>query len=284
MNFTPEFNMKNANSLNHALDVLYENNINWIPFAGGTDLMVMKAKGFSQNKNFLNILDIPELKGITLHDNHIEIGALTTFSEIKENKIILNEFPLLFNSARQIGSWAIQNRATIGGNIINASPAADSPPALLCYDADLEIISKTSTKFIPITEFYLGYKKIKLSKGDLLKSIRIKRNTCKEISLYRKVGTRQAQAISKICFAAKVKKNGNIISDIALSIGSVAPTPIRCTNCENTILGNKINQQLINRAKEQLLSDIHPIDDIRSTKEYRIIVSLNILEYFLKNL
>jgi len=282
--YVPSYQLISPTSLDEVLDILALNNSQWKPFAGGTDLMVLLEAGKLPHKNYVNIWNLPELRGIELTDNHITLGALTTYSEVQGNEVLREEFPMLCQAASETGGLAIQNRGTLGGNIVNASPAADSPPALLAYDAELELLSKEGSRRIPYSKFHLGYKQMDIRPDELLRVIRLPRPSTQRTHYYRKVGTRRAQAISKICFAATVSMNGNRVDDVRIALGSVAPIPIRCAQIENSIRNKVIDRDTSNSARAALAQDISPIDDLRSTRDYRLRVSLNLLTDFLRNL
>src|SRR5216684_256308 len=140
--FIPKYELVTPVSLSAALNVLTRDEGAWQPFAGGTDLMVLLESGKLPHKNYVNIWNLPELRGIEVTDSQVTLGALTTYTEIQNHETLRAEFPMLCQAASETGGLAIQNRGTIGGNIVNASPAADSPPALLAYDAELQLVSK----------------------------------------------------------------------------------------------------------------------------------------------
>src|SRR5277367_3041183 len=171
----------------------------WRAFAGGTDLMVLLEAGKLPHRKFLNIWNLGELRGIAATAEHVTLGALTTYSEVQRHEILAREFPLLCRAAAETGSVATQNRGTLGGNIANASPAADSPPALLVYNADLELVSASGSRWLPYHGFWTGYKQTNLRPDELIRAIRVARPRGTWKQYFRKVGTRRAQAISKIC-------------------------------------------------------------------------------------
>ena len=214
----------------------------------------------------------------------ITIGSGTTFTDIRRNPIIAADFPLLAQAASWTGSIANQNRGTLGGNIVNASPAADSPPALLAYEAILTLISATGTRTIPYADFHLGYKKTALRPGELLQSIHLQRRFAGYISYTRKVGTRNAQAISKIAIAAIARLENKIITDIRIGAASLCETPTRCLAAEAALLNRPITPATIAAARAALATEARPIDDIRSTAKYRAAVAVNLLEEFLQTL
>lgn len=282
--FIPNYELVTPLALSEALDFLARDEGTWKPFAGGTDLMVLLEAGKLPHKNYVNIWNLPELRGIEVSDNQVTLGALTTYTEIQDNAILRADFPMLCQAASETGGLAIQNRGTIGGNIVNASPAADSPPALLAYDAELELVSAGGSRTIPYHSFHTGYKQMNIHRGELLRSIRLARPARGSRHYYRKVGTRKAQAISKVCFAGWAQMNADQIEDVRIALGSVAPIPIRCMQTESALRSKRINQETLATATAALAVEIAPIDDIRSTKDYRLRVSLNLLEDFLRQL
>ena len=189
-------------TLDAVLQTLAENPGHYTPIAGGTELMVALGAGRLTQKNLLSINHLNELRFINVTPDAITIGSGTTFTDIRKHPIIASDFSLLTQAASWTGSIANQNRGTLGGNIVNASPAADSPPALLAYDADLTLISARGTRTMPYADFHLGYKKTALAPDELLHSITLPRHFAGYITYIRKVGTRNAQAISKVAIAA----------------------------------------------------------------------------------
>jgi CO/xanthine dehydrogenase FAD-binding subunit len=280
----PKYRLVSPMSLGETLSTLASEPGVWQPFAGGTDLMVLLESGKLPHKNYLNIWKLSELRGIEVADSHVALGALTTYTEIQSHPVLREEFPMLCQAASETGGLAIQNRGTLGGNIVNASPAADSPPALLAYDAELELVSTAGTRRLPYQGFHTGYKQMTIRPDELLARIYLPRSAKGLRSYYRKVGTRKAQAISKTCFAATARLEDGIVVDVRIALGSVAPIPLRCVTTEAAIRGGRIDDDAIQRAKKEFAAEITPIDDIRSTKNYRLRVSLNLLEDFLRQL
>jgi CO/xanthine dehydrogenase FAD-binding subunit len=282
--YVPSYQLVSPANLSEALDVLSQDNGRWKPFAGGTDLMVLLEAGKLPHKNYANIWNLKELRGIEVTGNQVTLGALTTYTEVQEHPILQEEFPMLCEAARETGGIAIQNRGTLGGNIVNASPAADSPPALLAYDAELELVSKTGARRIPYAKFHRGYKQMDIRPDELLRAIRLPRAPSAFPHYYRKVGTRKAQAISKICFAAVASLEADRINHIRIALGSVAPIPLRCFQTEAALHNQPIDDQTIANTTRILAGEVSPIDDLRSTKDYRLQVSLNLLKDFLLHL
>src|SRR5437660_6625830 len=236
----PSYRLISPATLAEALIILGNEEPSWKPFAGGTDLMVLLEAGKLPHQNYLNIWKLPELRGIEVTDTFVSLGALTTYSEVQNHEILRKEFPMLCQAAKETGGIAIQNRGTLGGNIVNASPAADSPPALLAYDAELELISKSSERRVPYSSFHRGYKQMDIRADELLRAIRLPRSTGGLTHYYRKVGTRKAQAISKICFAATAQINDDRVSHLRIALGSVAPIPLRCFETERALLNQPL--------------------------------------------
>jgi CO/xanthine dehydrogenase FAD-binding subunit len=282
--YVPAYELISPTNLSDALNELARDEDVWKPFAGGTDLMVLLEAGKLPHKNYLNIWNLPELRGIEVTDSQVTLGALTTYTEVQNHEILRAEFPMLCQAASETGGLAIQNRGTLGGNIVNASPAADSPPALLAYDAELELVSAKGSRTIPYHSFHTGYKQMNIRPEELLRAIRLPRVTKESTHYYRKVGTRKAQAISKVCFAGVARMNADQIADVRIALGSVAPIPIRCIQTENSLRNKAINLETLTAAKSALAAEIVPIDDLRSTRDYRLRVSLNLLEDFVERL
>lgn len=279
--YVPSYQLISPANLSEALDLIGRDNGTWKPFAGGTDLMVLLEAGKLPHKNYVNIWNLKELRGLDVTDDQVTLGALTNYTEVQNHPVLQTEFRMLCEAARETGGVAIQNRGTLGGNIVNASPAADSPPALLAYDAELELISKSGTRRIPYRQFHRGYKQMDIRPDELLRAIRLPRSTKGLTHYYRKVGTRRAQAISKICFAATGQVTDGQVSHMRIALGSIAPIPLRCHQTEAALLNRPLNNDSVQVAASALAQEISPIDDIRSTRDYRLQVSLNLLCDFL---
>ena len=282
--YVPSYQLISPTSLGEALDVLAGDEGAWQPFAGGTDLMVLLEAGKLPHKNYVNIWNLPELRGIEVTNTHVTLGALTTYTDVQEHEILKTEFPMLCQAAKETGGIAIQNRGTLGGNIVNASPAADSPPALLAYEAELEFVSSAGSRRIPYSGFHTGYKQMGMRANELLRAISLPRTSNRLTHYYRKVGTRKAQAISKTCFAAVGRIIDDRVIEVRIALGSVAPIPLRCGQTEGALLSKPIDADSVAAAKATLAAEISPIDDLRSTRNYRLRVSLNLLEDFLHKL
>ena len=282
--YVPSYQLLTPISLAEALTMLANEPGVWKPFAGGTDLMVLLEAGRLQHQRYINIWPLDELHKIEVTDEHITLGALTTYTDVQANPILRSEFPMLCQAASETGGLAIQNRGTLGGNIVNASPAADSPPALLAYDAEIELTSTKSSRWISYQGFHTGYKEMQMEPDELLTRIRLPRQTSNCLHYYRKVGTRKAQAISKVCLAAVGRKENQHISDTRIAFGSVAPIVVRCVTTERALRGKPMDAATMKLAGDSLMKEIAPIDDIRSTAAYRLRVATNLLLDFLNAL
>jgi CO/xanthine dehydrogenase FAD-binding subunit len=279
--FVPDYTLITPPTLDEALNLLAREPGVWRPFAGGTDLMVLFEAGKLAHTKFFNLWHLDELRGIEITPEAVTLGALTTYTDVRANATLQAEFPMLCQAAAVTGGLAIQNRGTLGGNIANASPAADSPPALLVYGAALELVSARGSRWVEYAAFHRGYKQMDLRADELIRRIRLPRRGAKGVHYYRKVGTRQAQAISKVCFAAWADIEGSQVRDARVALASVAPVPRRCHETEKALRGNSLGAEMARQARAALQSEITPISDIRSTENYRLQVALNLLDEFL---
>lgn len=282
--YIPDYQLTTPRSLADVLSLLANEPGVWKPFAGGTDLMVLLEAGRLDHRNYVNIWQLAELRGIEVNADHVTLGALTTYTDVQTQPVLRDEFPMLCQAAGETGGLAIQNRGTLGGNIVNASPAADSPPALLAYDAEVELVSAQGSRWLPYQGFHTGYKQMLIRPDELLTRIRLPRNTTGATHYYRKVGTRKAQAISKVCFAAVARTRSGHIDDVRIAVGSVAPIVVRCVQTENALKGQTPDAETVKSAEATLRREISPIDDIRSTANYRLQVALNLLADFVATL
>lgn len=265
--FPANYSIQRPAHLEEAMALLSEDPVRTRPIAGGTDLMVLYNAGKLPPARLVDISRLPELRGIEANREEVTLGALTTYRQVQRHAVLMAEFPNLTAAAFWTGAAAIQSRGTLGGNAANASPAADSPPALLAYDAALELVGPEGRRRIPYREFHLGYKQTALGRGELIARIVLPRVAEPRFHFYRKVGTRGAQAISKVCLAACAARDGSV----RLGWGAVAPTP--AASPEASAAWTQGGQALL----EGLRRDIAPIDDVRSNRLYRQQVAENLL-------
>jgi xanthine dehydrogenase small subunit len=258
--------MRSASSLDEALGILSDEKRT--PIAGATDLYVSLNFGTLTPSRFLDIWALDELRTISTHGDMLVIGALTSYSSLIQSHIVAERLPMLVEASRLVGGVQIQNRGTLGGNIANGSPAADGVPVLVASDASVVLRSISGERRVPITQFYTGYRATVMRSDELITAIEIPPVEGKQ--WFRKVGTRAAQAISKIVMAAVRGPAPKI------ALGSVAPTVIRAPETERALASGLG----IDKAAEILAGEIVPIDDVRSTAEYRRRVTVNLLRRF----
>ena len=274
------FEVVTPRSIDEALDALAAGG-NLVPLAGATDLMVYLEAGTLPPCTFLNLQELSELKPALPANGSLVLGALTTFREVRIGNA-REQFPMLALAAREIGALAIQSRGTWAGNIANASPAADGVPALMAYDAELELRSKSARRLVPLSRFYHGYKQTDRRADELITAIHLQQPRAGWRDYFRKVGARRFQAISKTLLAGRILFNSNkTVEDIRMVFASVAPCTLRAVQTEDLIRGRQLTPELIEEAAKAIQDEIHPIDDIRSTEAYRRRVTSNLVRDFL---
>jgi CO/xanthine dehydrogenase FAD-binding subunit len=253
------------------------------PIAGGTDLMVSLTGELGEPpERMLDLWHLDELRGIARDGDAIVLGAMTTYTEIRRSALCHEHLPALVEAAATIGAAQIQNRGTIGGNVVNASPAGDTLPILLALDATLVCGSVRGEREVPATAFWPAYRRTALATDELLLRIRFPLVAGRE-ARFRKVGTRRAQSISKVVMALSFRAGGDgRWADVRLALGSVAPTPIRASATEACLEGRQPTPETADVAAEALAGELHPIDDVRSTAEYRRIVAARVLHRLIR--
>jgi CO/xanthine dehydrogenase FAD-binding subunit len=254
------------------------------PIAGGTDLMVQITGELAPPpERMIDLWALDELRGIGLDGDALVVGALTTFTEIRRSPLCREHLPALVQAAATIGAAQIQNRATIGGNAVNASPAGDSLPILLATDAEMVLGSVRGERTVPIGDFWVAYRRTALEPDELLLRIRIPIVAGREVR-FRKIGTRRAQAISKVVMALAWREQAarGPWRDVRLALGSVADRPIRAAATEAVLEGSPASEVLADEAAEALAAELRPIDDVRSTAEYRRVVAARVLHRLLR--
>jgi CO/xanthine dehydrogenase FAD-binding subunit len=256
----------------------------WTPIAGGTELMVQFSAGRLAARKLISLWGLRELRAVECSEGEVLIGAGCTYSDLRDHPLIGREFPLLARAASWTGSIANQNRGTLGGNIVNASPAADSLPALLVYEAELLLASARGVRRVPYASFHTGYKQTLLAPDEIIRAIALQPQFAEYRWYSRKVGTRNAQAIAKLCLAGLGKVAAGRITDVRVAIGSMGATPLRLRHTEEVLLGSAPDSALLANARKALESEVAPMDDIRSSAAYRLHVAGNLLEEFVKGL
>jgi len=279
-----DFELVAPGNLSAVVTLLAEQPGRWLPIAGGTDVMVQYATGKLSARKLVSLWNLPELRRIEASDNEISIGAGCTYTDLRRHEVVDREFPLLARAARWTGGIANQNRGTLGGNIVNASPAADSLPALLVYEAELILVSARGERRVRYLNFHTDYKQTLLAADELIRAVCLPRRLAGYLSYSRKVGARNAQAISKVCVAALGRVAGDVIEDVRIGAGSVAPVPMRLQKTEQLLKGKTIDAALLQGARETAMGEVRPIDDIRSTVRYRAAVVGNLVAEFLREM
>lgn len=254
------------------------------PVAGGTDLLVQITGELGEPpERVLDIWHLDELRGIRMESNALVLGALTTYAEMRRSPLIAEFLPAFAEAAATIGAAQIQNRGTLGGNVMNASPAGDMLPLLLACDAQLVAGTAAGERSIPARDFWPAYRRTALEPTELLLRLSIPLPTGRQLR-YRKVGTRRAQAISKVVMALAWQADGDESwHDVHLALGSVAPTPVRAPATEAVLEGAEPSEAIADRAASTLAGELSPIDDVRSSADYRRAVAARAFHRLLRD-
>jgi xanthine dehydrogenase small subunit len=257
------------------------------PIAGGTDLMVaLTGELGPPPASIVDLWAIDALRGIAADGDALSLGALTTYTDIRRSALCREHLPALVEAAATIGAAQIQNRGTLGGNIANASPAGDTLPVLLAADATMVAGSMRGEREIPAAEFWTGYRTTALAHDELILRVRIPLIAERDMR-FRKVGTRRAQSISKVVMAVAWRSSDDQRTgpwtDVRVALGSVAATPIRANAAEAALEGRPPTPETADRAAETLADELAPIDDVRSTAEYRRVVAARVLHRIVRD-
>jgi CO/xanthine dehydrogenase FAD-binding subunit len=253
------------------------------PVAGGTDLLVqITGELGNAPERVVDLWALDELRGIDVEHDALVVGALTTYTEIRRSPLVAEFLPALAEAAATIGAAQIQNRGTLGGNAANASPAGDTLPILLATDAQLVLGSARGERTVTAAEFWPEYRRTALAADELLLRIRFPLAGDRQVR-FRKVGTRRAQAISKVVMAVSWRGNhGAAWSDVRVALGSVAATPVRAPRTEAVLDGASPSAATADHAAATLSDEISPIDDVRSTADYRRAVAARVLHRLIR--
>ena len=264
-----------ARSLTHALELLEQHGQAARIVCGGTDVMVRLHLKRLPECVFINIRELEELRYIREEDGWIRIGAGTALGTLEHSTLLLDKAPALFQAAQVFADPNVRHSATVGGNICNASPSADSAPSLLAFDAQVVIARKDGQRVLPIRDFFTGVGRTALRPGEMAVEIRFRPNPN---SAFVKVGLRSAMAISVVNIAASADLGqGGVMKDVRIAVGAVAPTPIRADHAEGCLRGKRPDKAAIREAMDAIQMDIKPITDVRASEEYRRIVTENML-------
>jgi xanthine dehydrogenase small subunit len=280
----PEPPVVSARTLDEAFALLAE--AGHRPVAGGTDLLVQLTGEIGEPpERVLDIWRLDALRGIAVEADALVIGALTTYTEIRQSPLVAELLPALAEAAATIGAAQIQNRGTIGGNAVNASPAGDTLPILLATDAELILGSQRGERAVPAAEFWPAYRTTPRTDQELLLRIRFPLVGERQLR-FRKVGTRRAQAISKVVMALAWQADGNgppHWRTVRLALGSMAATPVRARQSELVLEGSVPTAETADRASATLAEELSPIDDVRSTADYRRAVASRVLHRLIRD-
>jgi CO/xanthine dehydrogenase FAD-binding subunit len=255
------------------------------PIAGGTDVMVRITGEIGEPPaRLLDLWRLDELRGISATADAITLGALTTYTDIRRSAACREHLPVLVEAAATIGAAQIQNRGTLGGNIANASPAGDTLPVLLALEAEIVVGGPRGERIVAASDFWVAYRRTALEPDELILRIRIPVRGGRE-ARFRKIGTRRAQAISKVVIAVAWNEVRGDPSwrDVRVALGSVADRPIRSTAAEEALEGRPPTTESADAAAEALAAGIHPIDDVRSTADYRRVVAARALHRIVRD-
>jgi xanthine dehydrogenase small subunit len=267
------------------------------PIAGGTDVMVRITGEIGEPpRRLVDLSRLTELKGISVDGGEIVLGALTTYTQIRRSRLCREHLPALVEASATIGAAQIQNRGTLGGNAANASPAGDTLPVLLAVDARFVVGGGRGERVVPADSFWVAYRQTALAPDELILRVRIPIGARE--TRFRKIGTRRAQAISKVVLALSWRDSGpggrlaasdggerveGPWRDVRLALGSVADRPIRARATEAVLDGASPTPETADRAAEALAGEIDPIDDVRSTADYRRVVAARALHRMVRD-
>jgi len=268
----PEIEYHRATELGEALKLLSQHKENCKIIAGGTDLIPAARRRRTLLPEHTHIVDISSIEGldyIIKDGDMIRIGAITRVSEIEMSTVIKENALILANAASQIGSLQVRNLGTIGGNLCNASPAADTAPPLLVLNAKVKVRSINKQRLVPLQEFFMGPGKTTLTPEEILTEVQIPLIKPAGNSYFIKFGRRNAFTLSIVSVAALVKVENGVFDDIRIALGSVAPTPIRASKAEEHLIGHKVNEQVIDDGANVVANEVKPISDVRASAEYR---------------
>jgi xanthine dehydrogenase small subunit len=255
----------------------------WSPIAGGTDLMVQITGEIGEPPaRVIDLWGLNELRGIRLDGDELVLGALTTYTEIRRSPIVAEFMPALAECAATIGAAQIQNRGTLGGNVVNASPAGDTLPILLAVGARIVLGSSSGERIVDADAFWTGYRTTARRSDELVTAVRLPIVPGRELR-FRKVGTRRAQAISKVVMALAWTPAGDVWTDVRLALGSVAATTVRASGTESVLEGVGPDRETADAAAAALIGELSPIDDVRSTADYRRTVAGRVLHRLIRD-
>ncbi len=263
-----EFDFLQAQSITELVDLLNESEVRIL--AGGTDVIPKMRNDLFSAPALVDVSHLDDLRFIDERESKIFIGALTTHQEIANSALLQAENPALVVAAETVGCVQTRNRGTLGGNIANASPAADTVPPLLVYDAQIHLMSKSGERVMPLSEFATGPGATKIASDEFIHSVSFPKLGGAWGSAFKKMGKRSGMAIAVVSAAAAIilDESGNV-EDARIALGSVAPTVVRCPDAESMLIGQEPTPEVVRQAAQVCAQDISPIKDVRSAAEYR---------------
>ncbi len=285
MNYVEDIECLYPKNLSEAFALLANEKTRGRPVAGGTDLMVQWSSGVLPiPERVIDVFNLSELKDIRETAEAVEIGSGVTHMQLRSSPLVQKSLPALAASAATIGGIQIQSRGTMGGNVANASPAGDLAPALMITGGFVVMASAQGERKVELNRFYLGYRKIDLRPDELIVRFILPKLPAGHQEGFHKLGTRKAQAISKVMGAWRGQIEQGVVKSLAVSLGSIAPVPVRLLELEKWIVGKTVNAKLLAEAERRAAAEVNPIDDIRSTADYRRWVSGRLVRKFLESL
>lgn len=264
----PEFDYVRPSSLPVALAELAQTGRQNRPILGGTDLLVQMKMERRTPTCLVDLNDIAELRGIAMTQKGLSIGAATTIRQLAGAQAARDHYRALVEACNAFSTVPIMVMATIGGNLCNASPAADTAPALLVFDAAVELVSQAGRRTLPLHEFLVGPGETALRDGEIMVSVRLGRPAQGTGSAFIKIA-RVAADISKASAAVSLVRDGDRVADCRIALGAVAPTAVRIERAEACLAGKRFDAEVAEEVAEIVAQDIRPITDVRATKEYR---------------
>lgn len=265
----PEFELVRPHSLDEALQVLAVNSPEVLPIAGGTNMMVDLRGERHKPKILVNIENLPELKGIRREDGHICAAGGVTIAELLKSDLVAETAPILKSACAVFANPLIRNRASVGGNLADGSPAADTAPSLLALDAEIELSNQKGKRRLPLDEFFIHVRRTARQPDELVTALRWPAPGPGTAYAFYKLGLRKADAISVVSVAVMIEVAAGICQKVRIALGSVAPRPLRAMNAEQLLTDKPLSQKLFEEAAVLTAEAISPISDLRASADYR---------------
>jgi CO/xanthine dehydrogenase FAD-binding subunit len=265
----PEFELLMPQTLSEALDMLAQGAPDVVPVAGGTSLLVDMRGGLRQPGTLMNVAGLEELGTIRRENGHVVVGGGVTIAQLLDSPLVQEHAPILIKAAERFANPLVRNRATVGGNLAYASPAADTAPPLLVLNAEVELTSVTGSRYVPLRDFMTGVRKTARRPEELLTAVRWPVPGKKSADAYHKLALRKADAISVVSVAVFVEHEGETCGDVRIAMGAVAPNPIRAEEAEEALRGKPLTPETIEQVAHFSCEATCCIDDIRGSADYR---------------